>query len=55
MNNGMRPDRIYSSPMYRTIETANYVTEKFDLDILVEDGFMCLYFINKLYFIVFIV
>ena len=39
----MRPNRIYSSPMYRTLETANYVAEKFDLDILAEDGLGYLY------------
>jgi len=38
MNSGMRPDRIYSSPMYRAIETANYSAEKFDLEIFAEDG-----------------
>jgi len=46
MNNEVRPERIYSSPMYRAIETANYSAEKFDLNILVEDGFRYFY---KLY------
>jgi transcription factor C subunit 7 len=38
VNNRIQLDRIYSSPLFRTLQTANYVSEKLDLDIFVENG-----------------
>ncbi|POG69786.1 histidine phosphatase superfamily [Rhizophagus irregularis DAOM 181602=DAOM 197198] len=38
VNNTIQLDKIYSSPLFRTVQTANYVAENLDLEILVENG-----------------
>ncbi|PKB99357.1 phosphoglycerate mutase-like protein [Rhizophagus irregularis] len=38
VSNTIQFDKIYSSPLFRTVQTANYVAEKLDLEILVENG-----------------
>ncbi|CAG8612749.1 1547_t:CDS:2, partial [Paraglomus occultum] len=38
VTNNIKLDRLYSSPFYRTMETANVVAETLDLQILVENG-----------------
>ncbi|KAG9290151.1 hypothetical protein G9A89_010457 [Geosiphon pyriformis] len=49
VDNNIKIDRIFSSPYFRTLQTANAVAEALDIDICVEDGLSEWYGLHRIF------